>query len=284
MKGYRIESNFWCKKRITIPVDELEEGILNAYKENCDGIYIIPSAKCVQYDLRLLEMVSNSIKHLSFGEFLSIDKDNNIDGIYNLHHLKSLFLPRKYEEVDAEKINTLEVLSISLFNIRNINSLDKLYLLSINALFGKDITPLLKLPSLTELILINTNIETLSGIENINKLKKLEISYNKKLKDISSINKSNIKELKIINCKNIKNLNALKENDNLIELYCDKIDNLEFLLFMKRLKTFGFQKLDDGNLSYILKSPSIERVRFYPNKKYYTHTQDEINLLLSQKK
>ena len=285
MGKYRIESNSWCKNQITIPIDDFADGIFYAKKKCCDGIYIIPSLvnSNYMYDLNLLHEVSSSIIHLSFNEFLPIKKYNCIEGIYFLNNLKSLFLPSQYETIDMKHLKSIEVLSANSFNIVNIGHLCSLSLFQIRGKLGKNLTLLSDVRSLLKLLMINTNIENLEGIENIKGLKSLELSYNKKLVDISRINITGIEELKIIKCKNIGNLNILNGNESIKELYIDDIENLDFIPKMKNIKTFGFGNVKDGNMNNLIKSPTIESVRFYPNRKHYSHTEFEVNRLLSQR-
>jgi internalin A len=283
MNEFRIEGNSWCNKQITIPTNDFARGIFYAREKNCDGIYIISSFPDHDelYDLNLLQDVSDVIVHLSFGEFLPIRISNHVEGIYSLNRLKSLFLPQRYENVNLERLKSIEVLSVNSINLKNIGSLDNLLLFQVRGKLGKNLVLLSELKSLPKLLLINTDIENLDGIDDIGGLKHLELSYNKKLIDISKVNNTRIEELKILKCKNIRELSILKGNESIINLYIDEINSLDFISELKHIKTLGFQNVKDGNMNNILNSHSLEKVRFYPDRKHYSHKEIEINDFLS---
>ncbi|WP_027386015.1 leucine-rich repeat domain-containing protein [Chryseobacterium gregarium] len=137
--------------------------------------------------------------------------------------------------------------------------------------------------NLDELMITNTKIKTLNGIENIKSLVKLEISHNKNLTAIQELKRIEIGSLLIIACNKIKDLHSLKENQSIQYLYIDKLQSLEEIGPIISVRTIGFQDLKDGRTDLALEWPELKEITFYPNKKHCSHTEKQLNQILSGK-
>jgi|GEM_PF-6901369 len=112
---------------------------------------------------------------------------------------------------------------------------------------------LLKFLSLEELDLSGNYLKNISGIEQLQKLKKLNLNSNERLTDeaLRLVNKlENIVELRLANCYGIENLNIIdfRKNMERIDLSENEITNLDFFTFFKNLK---YINISNNNLQFI---------------------------------
>ena len=59
------------------------------------------------------------------------------------------------------------------------------------------------------------------------------------------------------------------------------IPNVGIIADFPSLESFKFASSADDDLSALLDHPNLRRVGFYPNKKSYSHTSEDINFLLT---
>ncbi|WP_027386016.1 hypothetical protein [Chryseobacterium gregarium] len=131
---FRIEEKKpYAKKIITIFSNEFEEGINEAVKENCDGIFIRkPVLASVPgfLDLTSLKKMKSLCVHLSFeGGFA---KDYNAESIGEMKSVKQLWLPKSFKEFNICANKNIEQLTLSFpsefINLQCLKSLRFLYL------------------------------------------------------------------------------------------------------------------------------------------------------------
>ncbi len=121
-------------------------------------------------------------------------------------------------------------------------------------------------------------IQSLEGIEAASQLYSLELSYNRRLTDISALcNLSEtLRSLEIDACGKIRDFSVLKELHNLEFLTLkgsNVLQNLSFLSEMPKLKNFHFtMNVADGNLSLCEQLPYV-RIQ---NRKHYSHNDSEL--------
>lgn len=103
------------------------------------------------------------------------------------------------------------------------------------------------------------------------------------MENISSLSELNkLETLYIEKCKLLGGFGFLTGNKTIKNLFLSEVDSLDFIPTMKSIKNLKFWELKDGNLTYLLNSPSLEKVEFYPQKKHYTHKKEEINSLINK--
>jgi hypothetical protein len=281
---YRIEEKEpFCKKMITIFTNDFEKGINHAVKEKCDGVLIrkFLEEDNEKIDLSLLLQLKESLFHLAISDNILV---SNVESIEKLTKLKSIWLPQITDDLDLSYLINLEEISIKgSSSIKNIDQLSKLNLAYIKGSTGKDLKQFSGSSHIRKLILADTNLENLEGIENFTNLSNLELSYNNKLKDISNLVGMKITKLKILKCKSLLSVDILKNNKSIGDLYIDNLQTLSSLVKIPTLESIGFQDLKDGNIGEVLNSSKIKEVRFYPNKKNYTHKESEINTILKER-
>lgn len=260
----------------------LLEGLMYAENIKCDSIRIIElnstdvNSKNINFHPLLNQLF---VKHLII-EDIKINKKqaSSIESIYTLCNLKSLSLNGNKMRIDLSKLSQLEVFYCKYGKtIQNIGSLLNLKDLFIISLDNTDLKLLKRLSNLKFLRLTGGDFQSLEGIGTLNKLERLDICYNSKLKFPDEINKlPSIKKLHIERCKMLTDFSFLENNSIVEELFVDKIESLRFIPSMRNLKAINFQDCIDGNLTPLFESSSLEQINFFPNKKHYTHALNEI--------
>ncbi|MFW0737767.1 leucine-rich repeat domain-containing protein [Flavobacterium sp. T12S277] len=281
---YRIEEKEpFCKKMITVFTNDFENGINYAIKEKCDGVFIRKFLEndSEAIDLSLLIPLKENLFHLAINDNIPINDVRNIEQLTNL---RSIWLPVITDNLDLSYLANLEEISMKGGStITNIDKLSKLDVLYIKGSTGKNLMSFSGSDYVKKIILADTNLENLEGIEKFPNLSSLELSYNNKLNDLSSLISMKLTRLKILKCKKLLSTDILKENKSIKDLYIDNLTTLSSLVKIPTLESIGFQDLKDGDIGIVLSSSNIKEVRFYPNKKNYTHKESEINSILKNR-
>lgn len=120
-------------------------------------------------------------------------------------------------------------------------------------------------------------LEHLNGIQSMKSLSSLTIGYASKVYDISPIaSLPNLKTLHVERCKNMKDFSPLKGNNVIEKLTIDQVESLDFVPQMQSLYAIKFFNCIDGDLRPLLESRTLKDIFFYPNKKHYTHTLEQL--------
>lgn len=209
--------------------------------------------------------------------------------LYDLPKIKWLYCETMYgsEEnqvayVDYSKIQGLKYLSVSgKYGHKKINSvkgLKKLYF-SEGQPVEKTLEAVFDGQDLEELDICQSAIWSLKGLSAASSLKKLGLSYNTRLEDISDLEsvKKTIINLEIENCGKIKDFSVLNELHNLEELRLvgsNKLPDLNFINNMPKLKSFIFMmNSENGDLSMCERIPYVA----IKNRKHYTHKDKDFS-------
>lgn len=260
----------------------MQEGMNYAEKNKYDSIRIV--------DLNTKDNISENIdfytlNHKAFIkrlmiEDIKLDKKQalSMESIYTLKNLKMLSLKGNKIELDLSKLTQLEALyykyGIKIKNVESLSNLKDLFILSFR---GLNLNLLKGLLNLKRLRLSGGDFVSLDGIGALNKLERLDITYNSKLADATQINELIcLREFHIEKCKSLNDFSFLEGNSTIEELFIDKLNSLSFISSMKKLKSINFGDCIDGDMTTLLKLKNLEQINFYPNKKHYTHTLDEI--------
>ncbi|WP_299315732.1 leucine-rich repeat domain-containing protein [uncultured Aquimarina sp.] len=276
------------KNILSIDPFSLNEGVKYAISNNISSLAIKPLNAYAEYGfsdpkelykikLDTTNIIENKkIEELSFSDHINLSK-NDIENLYTLENLKSLSFKNKTFKLDFCFLTQLEKLNFK-YNkgVTNLNTLHNLKELLIISLSESNLINLSNLESLITLRLTRGNFISVEGIENL-KIERLDINYNNKIKDINPIGKlSNLKVLNIEKCKQLTDFSFLKGNETIKELFVDNLDSIEFISSMPNLEKINFWFSKDGNMKPLLESKSLKQINFYPNKKHYSHTIEEI--------
>lgn len=209
----------------------------------------------------------------------------NIESLYLLKHLEWLAIPELKTTLDFSVLKGLQTLrgewSSKLKNIEccknlQVFGLSKFKPKSRNLKFLGDFHRLKKLK------LIRPVIDNLCGIEELNKLASIELSYVKSLVSISALVaiKDNLTYLELDHCPNIEDYSVIGKLGELIRLKIISSNSIESLQFIERLNnlellSFSGTTVQDGDLSPCISLSKLKYIGFTDSKKY-THTNKEI--------
>jgi internalin A len=276
MIKYKFNDNI---DMLDIDLHYMEEGLLYAKEKNFDKIRITNlNLNYTQLVLDLTVLCNfQFIQKLNIAEWLNISKNTNIEPIYKLKNLTSLSIDHFFFKIDFSLLPQLEELSITYStNYKNIGSLINLRILGIGKYKKENCSEFKHLTKLVSLNLFQVNYCSLIGLENLN-IKRLKITYNNSLVDLHSINTlENLEELWIEKCKGATNLSILKANNSIKKLRVDTVDSISFIENMPKLEDIYFLNYIEGNMNSIITSKSLKKFYFYPNKKHYTHSLEEL--------
>ena len=132
--------------------------------------------------------------------------------------------------------------------------------------------------SLVSFSIANSPIQTLDGIETASKLRRLELSCNRKLTDISALRhlRHSLAYLEIDSCGKISDFSVLSELQALECLILKGTNTLADLSFLKdlpKLKNLTFEmNVSDGDLSLCEHIPYVS----IKNRKHYSHKDSDL--------
>ena len=174
--------------------------------------------------------------------------------------------------IDYAKINGLESINVTNDKYRNYTTIDTLKRLGLSDYPKKDLTEAFSSSIINTLLIIQSRITTLEGIQKSKKMQCLYLYYNRSLQDISALRevKGTLRALRIESSSKIKDFSVLGELENLelLELWgSNELPDLSFLKKMKSLKTFIFNvNVLDGDLTPCLDLSYVYSDR---NRKHY---------------
>lgn len=211
----------------------------------------------------------------------------DISGLYHLKNLRNLTLGESStidgkNEINLTPFTNLEMIDLTwtkkISGLHSLKNLKELCLRKYSPA-SKNIDELRHLYNLEVLQIRTSKVESLRGIEDLQKLQEIELSYLRTLETIKHLAAldSSLKRIEIVNCKKIKDYSALKDLLSLewLMLYnCGELDSLEFVNGLHHLKHFVFPKTNvlDGNISPCLHINYC----YFDSKKHYSHKWKDI--------
>lgn len=272
-------------KYLTIHTEHFREGIEHAAKIRIQQILLIGrQASDITVDFKEFDKLSKSLRVISFIQ--DIGNVLNFDSIYNLKEMRNIcFQDKQKFTIDISRFTKLQHLGSDYW--KGLVNLDKAYSLTSMVICKypfSNLSLFSELRNLQILHIYSSQIRSLDGIEKL-PIKELCLSINNKLEDIHKINEiSTLERLDIERCKILTDFTFLRGNTYIQDLLIDKPDSIDFIGYMPNLKKINFWNCKDGNMNPLLQSQSLEIINFYPNKKHYTHTIEEINKATSTRR
>ncbi|TVY02057.1 leucine-rich repeat domain-containing protein [Cohnella terricola] len=284
MKKYSFNDNI---QEFEIDPEFIKEGVKQAEKKGYSSIRIISlnDNKGKTYNLDLTPMENKSfIKLVSISDNFRVGKFN-IDALYTLSNLTQLFCENKSIIFDYALLPRLEHIYYD-YSHKSLNftSLIALKSIVIRGFSEMDCTILSGFKRLESLYLSGGNIESLNGIENLQNLLVINLSYCAKLSDIKPVlTLQKLHTLHVEKCKRVNDIVVTDDNHSLENVFVSELESLLFIEKLKNLKKLKFWDLKDGNILPVLeKSPPLEEVDFFPNKKHYSHKKEQIEAILNK--
>jgi hypothetical protein len=275
--------NVFGNSYIEINSDNIEDIIKKIYKHDVRTIVI----KTYEgYKLKNLNWLKNC-PFINKVHLFCYEDNFDMSGLHFLKELELLNLnvtaKKISSEIDFKNFSRLKNCSIDwnskMKNLFMCKSIERLHLRKFKA---NDLSQMKNLTSLKELLLNNSSIVTLLGIENLG-ITNLELSYLKKLESIKGIDclRDTLLTLEIENCSKIERINGFESLYALNKLglnNCKEIESLKPIENLKKLKWLDFwgnTKISDGDMSPCI---GIDKVAF-ENRKHYNYKNEEIDKL-----
>jgi internalin A len=219
------------------------------------------------------------------GISVEVDSFKDIDALYESDVTELSIMDRIGSEIDIARVPNLEILSFeSQPKVRNAFAANDIRRLSVWHYKGTDLAEVSALENLTYLTFVQSSIKSLEGIQKLARLKELNVAYCRSLADVAALD--GIASLEKVKFEKVPKvppvLNATLPNLRELE-WGVNIPNVGIIAGFPSLESFVFASCADDDLSGLLDHPNLRRVRFYPDKKSYSHTSEDINFLLTSR-
>lgn len=276
-EGFKILVGTDGSKQFMIDSDRLDESLRYIQQNDLRFIGINSYLGFKLNDISFLSQVAE------FVEGITIPEAKYDTAILNrLHNLKVLGLAdSKTSTIDLRNFPNLHTLACefsrrivgldSCVNLRNLS------LTHYDSAAG-DLSQLPRLRDLEELNLFQTNIASLTGIEDFESLRTLTFFRANKLTNLDDLRsmQGHLQTLEIDQCKRIKDYHVLGLLTELRRLMISKsapIDSLEFIKSLENLEFFSFVETNviSGDLSPCWKVPYVG----FDDRRHYSHSYDE---------
>jgi protein phosphatase 1 regulatory subunit 7 len=280
--GFKMLSDITRKPTLVIESERLVDCMHYAQEKKITRIYL---QKNFGFNLSDVDF----FKKYDFFTEVSVIKDlNDIDvsGIQFLKQLVRVTLSNENQGLDFSNFPQLEEASIDwnskVINLSQCKKLNSLVLWKFKPKSGS-FKELKGLGNLTSLKITQSDIKSLSCLEELPHLENFEAYYLSKLEDLSAIDvvRHSLKSLILEKCKKLHDyedaLGSLTVLRKLILSDCGTLKNLKFVHKLKELVFFSFvgTNVEDGDLSLLLKR-KFEWVGF-DDKRHYSHKMKELN-------
>jgi hypothetical protein len=215
--------------------------------------------------------------------------DIDISAVHERTDLRWLYVAHSVQPLDLTHFEKLTDLALDFHTKitfpKRWTSLERLDLSRFNPK-SRDLTTLPEFPNLTHLKLTHTRIQSVSGIERSPELRELSIYDGRTLEDLAPLQAPKLRALSLSSCRNVDaaaHAVRFPELKRLQLTKCAPLPSLQFLNRCPALRTFSFVDTDviDGNLEPLIR---LDHVGIYPNRRHFSHTDTEIDALISERR
>jgi len=266
-------------KYLTIHANYFQEGIEYAGQIGISQIQlrgILGSENAgFEVNFKEFEKISKILKVISFAG--TIENVVHLESIYSLENIEKISFQQKQKfTIDISKFPKIVHLGGEYW--KGLHNIDKAFSLKIIVLLkipDSNLKRFSELVNLRILHIYSSKIQSIEGIENL-PIEELSLVRNTYLKDIQTLKQLTfLKELSIEKCKFLTDFSFLG-NTSIKELFIDDLNSIKFISSMIGLKKINFWNCKDGDMTPLLELKSLKEINFYPNKKHYSHTIEEI--------
>ena len=280
--GFKMLSDISRKPTFVIESDRLDDCMRYAVEKKITRIYL---QKTFGFNLSNVDF----FREYDFFTEVSVIRDLteiDVSGVQFLKKLARMTLSNDNQGLDFSNFPQLEDASIDwnnkIINLNQCKKLNSLILWKFKPKSGS-FKELRGLDNVTSLKVTQSNIISLSGLEELPRLENFEAYYLSKLEDLNGIDaiRHSLRLLILDKCKKLHDyehaLSSLTSLHKLILGDCGPLRNLEFVNKLSELTFFSFVGTDvkDGDLSLLLKR-KFEHVGF-DDKRHYSHKMKEVN-------
>lgn len=271
-------------RQAVIPLEYIAEGIEFVRKNAIASIEIEtlePHLNPLLVDFSFLDQLPDLI---GFECRMNISKKSDLKPLFRCKKLKQLGWPaRTTPPIDLSFFPRLECLSIKHRDSTvGWNALHRLNYLRLSLSDNLDLKVISHLNSLVRLEVSDASIVSMTGIERLDNLERIDIFSLPKLMDISSI--AMCKSLKILHVNQTRRLtdfSVLAESNSIEQLrLLTRVDSVDFIPAMKSLKKFFCNALQTNDLSPLLKASSLVYFDIQPRKRTHDPSVEDIIVAL----
>lgn len=266
-------------KYLTIHANYFQEGIEYAGQIGISQIQlrgILGSENAgFEVNFKEFEKISKILKVISFVG--TIENVVHLESIYSLENIEKISFQQKQKfTIDISKFPKIVHLGGEYW--KGLHNIDKAFSLKIIVILkipDSNLKRFSELVNLRILHIYSSKIQSIEGIENL-PIEELSFVRNTYLKDIQTLKQLTfLKELSIEKCKFLTDFSFLG-NTSIKELFIDDLNSIKFISSMIGLEKINFWNCKDGDMTPLLELKSLKEINFYPNKKHYSHTIEEI--------
>lgn len=274
---------------LEIPVSRVAEGVAYAEQRGFGRIRVMNPVGGDSCDHVALDVSALAGQHfieaLDIGEGVHIKK-TDFSPLYALKNLKMLCMAYVKGVVDFCAMQGLETLYITGASAEMeplvLPKLKSLLLVSVK---NTDCSFLSQLAGLEDLRISGGRFVSLDGLAGLHKLTSLRLDHCPKLADVSAVNAvQGLSDLYVEKCKLLHDFSFLAGHEGIESLFVSELDSVAFVPAMSKLRALHFWSVKDGDLSSLGDSASLEEVAFFPQKRHYSHTQEQVNAWLEERK
>jgi Leucine-rich repeat (LRR) protein len=210
---------------------------------------------------------------------------SDVTPIHSLHALKTLsVMTYCTTEIDFRVFSALEDCSLEWRpNAQSLFECKTLEKLVVNRYDGKDITPFTNLTELKSLTILNAPIESLRGLERLQKLRRLRLADLRRISSLAGIETLNqLEELEIHTCRGFSSIEELRPLTNLRTLSLSNNGNIESFRALERLARleslvfYESTNVLDGDLSPVWNLRKLSNVSFQ-DRPHYSHRREDFS-------
>lgn len=274
-------------KYLTIHANYFEEGIEYAYQIGITQIQlrgILGNENAgFEVNFKEFEKLHKNLKVISFAGI--IENVTHLESIYSLKNIEKIYFQQKQKfTIDISKFPKIEHLGGEYW--KGLHNIDKAFPLKSIVLLKMPDTNFQRFSELINLKILHiysSKVQSIEGIEGLS-IEELSLVRNNYLKDIKILKElMSLKELNIEKCKLLTDFSFLG-NTFIKELFIDDLDSIKFVSSMLSLEKINFWNCKDGDMTPLLELKTLKQIKFYPNKKHYSHTIEEIIELTGAKR
>ncbi|WP_148704243.1 hypothetical protein [Taylorella asinigenitalis] len=270
---------------VEVDADNIMQGVEHTLLNNINAIRIFPFGGSYKGE-KILDLSPLSLNKDIEVLIIEGEYGSNVIGLNEIYHLnlKTLLIENINQEVSYDVFDNLTNLFIAETSKNLLNKIPiNVKNLTIRKFQDDDLLRFSCQNKVERLSISFSKIKSIAGIEKFINIKHLEFSYCKNLINLKEIGSLKLlDELLLRSTKKIDSsvLGKIKSN-SLKNLEIDyPLESLKFIANFPSLKFFNFHSVNDGDLSYLLKSDSLIEVNFINNKLYkFNVSQINENLL-----
>jgi hypothetical protein len=227
-------------------------------------------------DLSLLGKRVPNIKSLGFAPGVKVGRLANFESLQTLENLQELSV-HEYPVLDLERFPNIRTLFVrDSSKLRGIRALSRLRNLHVWGIRSVDLSQYEHMEELESIVLVKvaSKEREICGLDRLLALRNFEINHSRLIASVKCP-PVGVQVLKVQSCPKFVDFSFLSGDKSIDFLFSTVFDSLAFLPSMSAITRIGFDSVTDGDLSPVLRTPTLQGV-FCPNKKHHSHAREAL--------